>query len=182
MNYKKPPCPYEMESNYSLSSAGSRPWDKGRGGGPVSHFCCCHGWSSLLVALKCKKILSMGQFYQNTDNLKTTKQNDIHLKLCTSLSFLGSFNDPSQRGLERPRVHPHSQGLPTPPFVKNCQPNASVDSSCAQPPPGYDGAFAHLLSPGGGAFANFALPGGRAFAKPGAIPQLLTRTRFPIRI
>ena len=27
------------------------------------------------------------------------------------------------------------------------------------PPPGYCGAFARLVSPGGGAFANFALPG-----------------------
>ena len=49
-------------------------------------------------------------------------------------------------------------------------------------PPGYCGAFARLVSPGGGAFANFALPGGRAFANPRAIPELLTRTRFPIRI
>ena len=49
------------------------------------------------------------------------------------------------------------------------------------PPPGYCGAFARLVSPGGGAFANFVLPGGRAFANPGAIPELLTRTRFPIR-
>ena len=39
----------------------------------------------------------------------------------------------------------------------------------------------HLpVFPGGGAFANFALPGGRAFANPRAIPELLTRTRFPI--
>ena len=45
-------------------------------------------------------------------------------------------------------------------------------------PPGYCGAFAHLVSPGGGAFANVALPGGRAFAN----PELLTRTRFPINI
>ena len=50
------------------------------------------------------------------------------------------------------------------------------------PHPGYCGAFARLVSPGGGAFANFALPGGRAFANPGANPELLTRTRFPIRI
>ena len=34
-------------------------------------------------------------------------------------------------------------------------------------PPGYCGAFAHLVSPGGGAFANFVLPRGRAFANPG---------------
>ena len=55
----------------------------------------------------------------------------------------------------------------------------------APPPPhrfGYGRAFARLVSPGGGALANFALPGGRAFANPGAIPELLTRTRFPIRI
>ena len=62
---------------------------------------------------------------------------------------------------------------------------ASVNSSCAQhppPPTGYCEAFAHLVSPGGGAFANFVLPGGRAFANSGTIPELLTRTRFPIRI
>ena len=46
-------------------------------------------------------------------------------------------------------------------------------------PPGNCGTFARLVSPGGGAFANFALPGGRAFANPRAIPELLTRTRFP---
>ena len=50
------------------------------------------------------------------------------------------------------------------------------------PPPGYCEAFAHLVSPGGGAFANFALPSGPAFANPGAIPKLLARTRFLIRI
>ena len=33
-------------------------------------------------------------------------------------------------------------------------------------PPGYCGAFACLVSPGGGAIVNFALPGGRAFANP----------------
>ena len=49
-------------------------------------------------------------------------------------------------------------------------------------PPGYCRAFANLVSPGGGAVANFALPGGRAFANPGANPELLTRTRFPINI
>ena len=60
-------------------------------------------------------------------------------------------------------------------------------------PPGNCGAFARLVSPGGGAFANFALPGGWAFANfalpgdwafanPGAISELLTRRRFPIRI
>ena len=49
-------------------------------------------------------------------------------------------------------------------------------------PPGNCGAFARLVSPGGGEFANFALPGGRAFANPRAISELLTRTRFSIRI
>ena len=49
-------------------------------------------------------------------------------------------------------------------------------------PPGYCGAFASLVSPGGEAFANFALSGDRAFANPGANPELLTRTRFPVRI
>ena len=49
-------------------------------------------------------------------------------------------------------------------------------------PPGYRGAFARLVSPGGEAFANFALPGGWAFANPRAILELLTRTQFPIRI
>ena len=62
-------------------------------------------------------------------------------------------------------------------------PYASVNSTCAQlPPPGNCGAFARLVSPGGGAFANFALPGGRAFANPRPISELLTRTRFSIRI
>ena len=56
--------------------------------------------------------------------------------------------------------------------------NASVNSTCAQPPPGYCGAFARLVSPGGGAFANFALPGGRAFANPRTIPELLTRNTY----
>ena len=60
----------------------------------------------------------------------------------------------------------------------------SIPPAPTPPPPlpGYCGAFACLVSPGGGAFANFALPGGRAFANPRAIPELLTRTRFPIRI
>ena len=64
---------------------------------------------------------------------------------------------------------------------------ASVNSTCAQPTPpppllGNCGAFARLVSTGGGAFANVALPVGRVFANPRAIPELLTRTRFPIRI
>ena len=55
----------------------------------------------------------------------------------------------------------------------------SIPPAPRPPPPGNCGAFARLVSPGGGAFANFALPGGRAFANPRAIPELLTRTRFP---
>ena len=38
-------------------------------------------------------------------------------------------------------------------------------------PPGYCGAFARLVSPGGEAFANFSLHGGWAFANPGATPS-----------
>ena len=49
--------------------------------------------------------------------------------------------------------------------------NASVNSTCTQPPPGYHETFAHLVSPGGGAIANFAPPGGRAFANPGPFPS-----------
>ena len=63
----------------------------------------------------------------------------------------------------------------------------SIPPTPSRPPPptsrpGYCGAFARLVSPGGGAFANFALPGGRAFANPGAIPELLTRRQFPNEI
>ena len=58
----------------------------------------------------------------------------------------------------------------------------SIPPAPSPPPPGNCGAFARLVSPGGGAFANVALPGGRAFANPRANPELLTRTRFPIRI
>ena len=50
----------------------------------------------------------------------------------------------------------------------------SLNSFSLPPHPGYCGAFAHLVSPGGGAFANFALPGGRAFANPGAIPKAVS--------
>ena len=58
----------------------------------------------------------------------------------------------------------------------------SISPAASPPPAAHCGAFARHVSPGGGAFANFALLGGRAFANPRAIPELLTRTRFPIRI
>ena len=44
------------------------------------------------------------------------------------------------------------------------------------------GPLPALSVPRGGAFANFTLSGGRAFTNLRAIPELLTRTRFPIRI
>ena len=53
--------------------------------------------------------------------------------------------------------------------------------SAPSPPPGHWGTFVRLVSPGGGAWANFALPKGRAFAIPGATPELLICTWFPIR-
>ena len=65
-------------------------------------------------------------------------------------------------------------------FSHRCH-NASVNSSCAHPPPGNCGAFAHLVSPGGGALANLAWPGSRAFAYPGATPGVLTHLWFPTR-
>ena len=104
--------------------------------------------------------------------------------LGTVLLFLGNLN-----------IHPlfHSIGFEKQAFYtwKNnhvMHPSIPAELSPAQPPPlpppppGYCGAFACFVSPRGGAFANFALPGGRAFANRGANPELLTRTRFPIRI
>ena len=50
--------------------------------------------------------------------------------------------------------------------------NASVNSSCAQPPStGYCGAFARLVSPGDGALAQFVLPGAGRFPTPGPFPS-----------
>ena len=63
-----------------------------------------------------------------------------------------------------------SSFLPVGLFIRaspSCVMNQSIPPA-PSPPPGYCGAF--------------ALPGGRAFAEPGAISELLTRTRFPIRI
>ena len=57
----------------------------------------------------------------------------------------------------------------------------SIPSAPSPPPPGHWGTFVRLVSPGGGAWANFALPKGRAFAIPGATPELLICTWFPIR-
>ena len=50
--------------------------------------------------------------------------------------------------------------------------NASVNSTCAQPPPGNCGAFARLVSPGDGAFANDALPGGWQMPGPREVQHL----------
>ena len=47
----------------------------------------------------------------------------------------------------------------------------SIPPAPSPPPPGYCGAFARLVSPGGGVFANFALPWGRAFANPRTISE-----------
>ena len=60
----------------------------------------------------------------------------------------------------------------------------SIPPAPSPPPPprATAGHLPALSVPGGGAFANFALPWGRAFANPRAIPERLTRTRFPIRI
>ena len=53
----------------------------------------------------------------------------------------------------------------------------SIPSAPSHPLP-----LGRLVSPWSGAFANVALPGGRVFANPWANPELLTRTRFSIRI
>ena len=62
----------------------------------------------------------------------------------------------------------HSQQYDNSFKLPSIMPNASVNSSCAHPPPGNCGAFACLVSPGGGALANLARPGDRAFAYPRA--------------
>ena len=67
-------------------------------------------------------------------------------------------------------------------LVRNSRNLMHQSIAAAPSPPGYCGPFARLVSPGGGAFENFVLTGDRAFTNPGAIPELLTRTRFPIRI
>ena len=57
-------------------------------------------------------------------------------------------------------------------------------SKCAQPPP-LRATARHLPAfsvPWVGHVQIFVLRGGRAFANPGAIPEPLTRTQFPIRI
>ena len=52
-----------------------------------------------------------------------------------------------------------------------------------RPPPRATAGHLHALSvPGVGHLQILHYPGGRAFANPGAIPEVLTRTRFPIRI
>ena len=50
-------------------------------------------------------------------------------------------------------------------------------------PPRATAGHLHALSvPGVGHLQILHCPGGRAFANPGTIPEVLTRTRFPIRI
>ena len=59
--------------------------------------------------------------------------------------------------------------------------NASVNSSCAQPPPPlpvYYRAFGCLVSPRSGAFANFVLTRGRAFANPRPFPSFDMHARL----
>ena len=52
------------------------------------------------------------------------------------------------------------------------------------PPPPRGTTVGHLplINPRSRGLGNFVLPGGRAFAKPSTIPELLTCTRFPMRI
>ena len=58
---------------------------------------------------------------------------------------------------------------------------ASVNSSCAHPPPpGNCGAFACLVSPGGGALANLAWPGVGHLPTPGLLTHMWFPTRNPI--
>ena len=59
--------------------------------------------------------------------------------------------------------------------------NASVNSSCAQHPPGLLRGICPPCQSRGWGICKFWAARGRAFAKPGAIPELLTRTRFAIR-
>ena len=69
--------------------------------------------------------------------------------------------------------------------VQSTETYASVNSSGEQPPPPPPRATAeHLpafLSRGWG-ICKFCAARGPAFANPGAIPELLTRTQFAIRI
>ena len=115
--------------------------------------------------------------------------------LASKLSYLGKRSEPREnreRGVAGPSLGRSRETRFTRPNRRACSQAicsennifiyTSVNSSWAQSPPGYCGAFAGLVSPGGGAFAKFVLPEGRAFANPGAIPELLSRTRFPIRI
>ena len=97
----------------------------------------------------------------------------------SSLSFIVSLANPSTLGvISGIKIGRGMTEVVENPAQVMHQSNPPAPSS----PPGYCGAFAHLVSPGGGAFAYFALPGGRAFANPWAILELLTRTQFPIRI
>ena len=68
------------------------------------------------------------------------------------------------------------------PVAKNSVMHQSIPPASSPPPGQLRGICPPCQSRrGGGAFANVALPGGWTFANPRANPELLTRTRFPIR-
>ena len=71
-------------------------------------------------------------------------------------------------------------------MYKAFQINVPVNSSCTHlppPPPGYCGPFARLAVPGVGHLQILRCPGTGHLPTPGlSIPELLTRTRFPIKI
>ena len=56
----------------------------------------------------------------------------------------------------------------------------SILAELSPPPAGLLRGICPPCQSRGEALANVALPGGRAFVSPGAIPELLTRTLFPI--
>ena len=69
-------------------------------------------------------------------------------------------------------------------WVKNI-PYHPIPAAPSDPPHQRGTTFAGhlpLISPRSGALGNFVPPGGRAFARPSTIPELLTRTQFPMRI
>ena len=69
------------------------------------------------------------------------------------------------------------------PVAKNSVMHQSIPPA-PSPPPAIRASAGHLpaLSFPGVGHLHVALPGGRTFANPRTDPELLTRTRFPIRI